>query len=116
MGKKKDTVENKRQITQTIHMAKLAAKETRQEAARTILKTVDASNNVSIPNYVYDKQLRVYREVMPPKNELFKAVGFNDQDMIKEIMVLTNQIPVKAAKSIKMARRNSKLASKLAKE
>jgi len=78
MGKKKATIENKRENSKAIHEAKLAAKEARQMAARAILETVDASNNVSIPNYVYDKQLRVYREVMPPKNELFKAVGFND--------------------------------------
>ena len=42
------------------------------------METMDASNNVSIPNYVYDEQLRVYREVMPPANQIFKSVGFND--------------------------------------
>lgn len=61
------------------------------------MKTVDNSNNVSIPNYIYDKQLRVYREVMPPNNKLFKAVGFNDQGLIAEIMDLMNKIPSQAA-------------------
>lgn len=63
------------------------------------MKTVDNSNNVSIPNYIYDKQLRVYREVLPPNNKLFKSVGFNDQELIKEIMTLMNKIPSSAAVS-----------------
>jgi len=45
-----------------------AAKEKRKEEARKLLETVDSSNNVSIPNYMYDSTLRVYREVLPPKN------------------------------------------------
>ena len=46
--------------------------------AKELMNTLDASNNVSLPNYVYDDQLRVYREVMPPANQIFKPVGFND--------------------------------------
>ncbi len=80
------------------------------------METMDASNNVSIPNYVYDEQLRVYREVMPPANQIFKPVGFNDQDLIKEIMNLMNQIPVSAADSKALKKQNSMLAAKLRKE
>ena len=39
---------------------------------------MDNSSNVALPNYMYDEQLRVYREVLPPKNQVFKAVGHND--------------------------------------
>ena len=92
------------------------AKENRKEEARKLLGSVDASNNVSLPNYVYDKQLRVYREVMPPSKLLFKSVGYNDQDLIKEIMGLMNQIPSEAAGSARLTRRNTMLASKLEKE
>lgn len=69
-----------------------------------------------MPNYVYDSQLRVYREVLPPKSEIFRPVGFNDQDLIKEIMEIMNKIPPKAAVSSKMKKRNSMLAKKVAKE
>ena len=91
-------------------------KDDRREQARALLDTVDSSNNVSIPNYTYDQTLRVYREVMPPKNELFKPVGFNDQDLIKELMSLMNKIPAAAANNPKVAAKNSKLATKMNRE
>ena len=69
-----------------------------------------------MPNYVYDSQLRVYREVLPPKSQIFRPVGFNDQDLIKEIMEIMNKIPPKAAVSNKMKKRNSMLAKKVVKE
>ena len=50
---------------------------------------------------------------MPPKNELFKPVGFNDQDLIKELMALMNKIPPSAASNPKIARQNAKLARKV---
>ncbi len=53
-----------------------------------MMATMDSSNNVSLPNYDYDEQLRVYREVLPPAPEIFRPVGFNDQTLIKEIMAL----------------------------
>ena len=40
---------------------------------------------------------------MPPKNELFKPVGFNDQELIKELMGLMNKIPPSAASNPKIA-------------
>ena len=63
---------------------------------------MDASNNVLIPNYSYDEQLRVYREVLPPDSSIFKSVGFNAQPLIKELMDLTNKIPQSAAISEEM--------------
>lgn len=39
---------------------------------------MDSSHNTSIPNYDYDEQLRVYREVLPPNPKLYRAVGYND--------------------------------------
>ena len=53
---------------------------------------------------------------MPPKNELFKSVGYNDQDLIKEIMTLMNKIPPAAANNSKIQRTNNQLAKKLKKE
>lgn len=58
---------------------------------------MDASNNVLIPNYSYDEQLRVYREVLVPDASVFKSIGFNSQPLIKELMQLTNKIPPAAA-------------------
>ena len=78
MGKKSDDKETQREEAKKIEEEKQNAKAQRKEEARKLLETVDTSHNVSIPNYIYDQQLRVYREVMPPKNELFKPVGFND--------------------------------------
>jgi len=63
---------------------------------------MDSSNNVLQPNYSYDDQLRVYREVNPPDKKVFKAVGFNSQPLIKELMELTNKIPAAAAVSDEM--------------
>ena len=67
---------------------KEAAKTERKRKALETLATMDSSNNVSLPNYDYDSQLKVYREVLPPKAEIFRPVGFNDQTLIKEIMAL----------------------------
>ena len=67
---------------------KTAAKEERRRQNEEMMATMDSSNNVSLPNYDYDEQLRVYREVLPPKPEIFRSVGFNDQTLIKEIMAL----------------------------
>ena len=41
---------------------------------------------------------------MPPKNALFKPVGFNNQDLIKELMDLMNKIPASAASNPKIVR------------
>lgn len=78
------------------------------------MHTQDNSNNVAIPNYVYDEQLRVYREVFPPKNELFKSVGHNSQELVREIMTLMNKVPASAARSAKLKPFGSKLAQTLA--
>jgi len=56
----------------------------------------------------------VYREVFPPKNELFKSVGHNSQALVKEIMTLMNKIPANAARSAKLKPFGSKLAKTLA--
>ena len=53
---------------------------------------------------------------MPPNNKLFKSVGFNDQELIKEIMGLMNKIPSSAAQTPELARSNTMLASKMRKE
>lgn len=50
---------------------------------------------------------------MPPKNALFKPVGFNNQDLIKELMGLMNKIPASAASNPKIARQNAKLGKKV---
>ena len=48
----------------------------------------ETSHNVVEPKYEFDFQLKVYREILPPAKELYKPVGFNDQELIKEIMQL----------------------------
>lgn len=113
MGKKPDNKESQREEAKKVEEEKRQAKAQRKEEARQLLATVDTSHNVSIPNYIFDQQLRVYREVMPPKNELFKPVGFNDQDLIKELMALMNKIPPSAASNPKVVRQNAKLAKKV---
>ena len=68
MAKKKETNATLREAAQKDNLDKVRAKEDRQKEAKELMNTLDASNNVSLPNYVYDDQLRVYREVMPPAN------------------------------------------------
>ena len=108
--------DDQRQQAEDLKRQKDEAKQARKDEASRLLETVDASNNVSIPNYTLDPQLRVYREVMPPKNELFMSVGYNDQDLIKEIMALQDKIPAAAANSSKIQRTNNMLAKKMKKE
>ena len=50
---------------------------------------------------------------MPPNPHLYKPVGFNDQDLIKEMMVLMEQIPASVALNPQLARKNSVFANKL---
>ena len=50
---------------------------------------------------------------MAPPPQLYKPVGFNDQDLIKEIMVLMEKIPTQAALDPKLARKNSIFASRI---
>jgi len=57
---------------------KLQAKQERQNQARNLADAIDSSHNTSIPNYDYDEQLRVYREVLPPNPKRYRAVGYND--------------------------------------
>lgn len=64
-------------------MVMLKEKQDRKEKAREAFQTMDSSNNVLLPNYKYDDQLRVYREVLPPDKNIFKSVGFNSQPLIK---------------------------------
>lgn len=74
---------------------------------------MDSSNNVLIPTYKYDDQLRVYREVFQPDPKIFKPVGFNTQPKIKEIMELMKKIPPSAAISDELKLQNPSLAKKL---
>lgn len=113
LGKIPDSNANQRDALQKAEEEKQKAKADRKEQARKLLETVDTSHNVSIPNYMFDPQLRVFREVMPPKNALFKPVGFNNQDLIKELMDLMNKIPASAASNPKIVRQNAKLAKKV---
>ena len=68
MGKKKPQPDDARKEVQANAEAIKQAKEDRKEEVKKMLLTIDASNNVSVPNYVYDSQLHVYREVLPPKS------------------------------------------------
>ena len=59
------------------------------------METVDSSENVSLPQYEYDKELKIYREKPPPEQKIFKAVGYNDQETIVKIMELMEKLPKK---------------------
>ena len=39
-----------------------------------------------MPKYKKNEELQVYQEVNKPCEDLYMAVGFNDQDTIKEIL------------------------------
>ena len=39
-----------------------------------------------MPEYDFDEQLSVYREINQPNAKLFIPVGYNDQDTIRAIM------------------------------
>ena len=43
-----------------------------------MMETVDSSENVSLPQYDFDEDLKIYREKPFPDQKIFKAVGFND--------------------------------------
>lgn len=95
--KKKNSIQEQRLKAEEDFNNKTKQKEDRKAAIEQANKTVDPSHNVSVPNYIFDEQLRVYREVEPPSKEIFKKVGFNDQQKIKEIMALMNKIPSSVA-------------------
>ena len=45
-----------------------------------------AFSNILLPQYEYNESLKVYVEIDPPKSSLYKSVGYNDLNTIKEIM------------------------------
>lgn len=71
---------------------------------------MDSSNNVLVPTYKYDAQLKVYREILVPDSKVFKPVGFNSQDLIKNLKALEAKIPATAALSDEMRAKNPNLA------
>ena len=70
-------------------------KAARQRVARELMQTIDSSENVSLPTYIHDTVLNIFREQPPPEQKIFKAVGYNDQETIQKIMDLMKKLPKK---------------------
>lgn len=79
--------------------AKSEEREQRKQEAQEAFGTLNTSSNVAVPNYEFDTQLRVYREMEPPNPKIFMPVGFNDQELIKTIMQFVEKIPPQSASS-----------------
>ena len=81
----------------------------RQKLARTMVETLDSSENVAIPRYKFDEELKVFQELEMPNNKIFKAVGYNDQECIKKMQDLLNDPAVKLdpTKTLKISRKKT---------
>lgn len=67
MAKNRDSNASQREKAKQQNLERLLLKQMRQEVASKVVESGRADeDNVCIPTYTYDKQLNVYREVMPP--------------------------------------------------
>lgn len=65
----------------------------RKKVAKELMTTIDSSSNVAVPTYTFDKVLQVWREKQPPKNEIFKVVGYNTQEKVAAMMKVIEEVP-----------------------
>ena len=88
---------------------KQVEKAVRQKLAREMVETLDSSENVAIPRYRFDEELKVYQELEMPDNKIFKAVGYNDQETIKKMQDLLSDPAVKLDpnKTLKISRKKT---------
>ena len=57
-----------------------------QKELQKATKVSGGEQTIILPEYEFDEQLSVYREVNAPNAKLFIPVGYNDQDTIRAIM------------------------------
>ena len=48
--------------------------------------SLDASSNIIMPKYVMNDDLKIYIECDAPPKSIYKPIGFNDLNKVKEIM------------------------------
>ena len=46
----------------------------------------ESHQNIILPKYVMNKELKVYEEIDVPPKSLYKVVGYNDMERVKIIM------------------------------
>ncbi len=47
----------------------------------------ETHKNIILPQYEFNKDLNVYEEVNIPPSSMYKAVGYNDMERVKTIML-----------------------------